>query len=304
MSLKFIITADLHQDIRKWEQLVRAVKREKPRFVLVAGDILPKDGGFTGQRSFFSALADYLAAMRSSAQATILTFFGNDDFHPLEPLLDDLAAKGLCVNLGGKVHREGGLVFCGVNYVRDYPFGYKHWCAPDGDFIACPIQFCGEGLTLDAKGRWIELPNLWNTCWPSSASTTGWKPSGRSLRQMKSIAAFGSSTIRPPILAWTFAATVAKSAPRPSYGSSTTNNRCSAVVATFTNHPASRGEGGRRELGKRSGSSRGRRVWSFTTSVWRSPTISASTPAVTAFLGSPRSERECCQCHVTCLNCS
>jgi hypothetical protein len=47
-----------------------------------------------------------------------------------------------------------------MNYVRDYPFGYKHWCAPDGDFVACPVQFCGEGLTLDAKGRWIELPDL------------------------------------------------------------------------------------------------------------------------------------------------
>jgi len=66
----------------------------------------------------------------------------------------------VCVNLNGKVHREHGMVFCGMNYVRDYPFGYKHWCAPDGDFIACPVQFCGEGLTLDAKGRWIELPDL------------------------------------------------------------------------------------------------------------------------------------------------
>jgi Icc-related predicted phosphoesterase len=91
---------------------------------------------------------------------TILTSFGNDDFHPLEPLLDDLAAKGLCVNLNGEVHRDDGLVFCGMNCVRDYPFGYRHWCAPDGDFIACPVQFCGEGLTLDAKGSWIELPNL------------------------------------------------------------------------------------------------------------------------------------------------
>jgi Icc-related predicted phosphoesterase len=98
--------------------------------------------------------------MRGSGRTTILTFFGNDDFHPLEPLLDDLAAKELCVNMNGEVHREDGLVFCGMNYVRDYPFGYKHWCAPDGDFIACPVQFCGEGLTLDAKGRWIELLNL------------------------------------------------------------------------------------------------------------------------------------------------
>lgn len=160
MPIRIIITSDLHQHIGKWCDLVRVVEQEKPRFVLVAGDGLPKDGGFNGQRKFFPVLADYLGAMRGSGQTTILTFFGNDDFHPLEPLLDDLAVKGLCVNLNGKVHREDGLVFCGMNHVRDYPFGYKHWCAPDGDFITCPVQFCGEGLTLDAKGRWVELPNL------------------------------------------------------------------------------------------------------------------------------------------------
>jgi error-prone DNA polymerase len=64
------------------------------------------------------------------------------------------------VNLNGQVHREAGLVFCGMNHVRDYPFGYKHWCAPDGDFVACPVQFSGQGLTLDAQGRWGELPKL------------------------------------------------------------------------------------------------------------------------------------------------
>jgi Icc-related predicted phosphoesterase len=160
MTTRFIITSDLHQQIAKWRDLVRVVEQERPRFGLVAGDLLPKADGFNGQRKFFPVLADYLGAMRSSGENTVLTFFGNDDFHPLEPLLDDLAAKGLCVNLNGKVHREDGLVFCGMNQVRDYPFGYKHWCAPDGDFITSPVQFCGEGLTLDAQGRWLELPNL------------------------------------------------------------------------------------------------------------------------------------------------
>jgi Icc-related predicted phosphoesterase len=117
MPIRFIITADLHQDMRKWEQLVGVVQQDKPRFVLVAGDLLPKQGGFHGQRKFFPVLADYLAAMRGTGQISILTFFGNDDFHPLEPLLDELAATGLCVNLNGKVHREDGFVFCGMAHV-------------------------------------------------------------------------------------------------------------------------------------------------------------------------------------------
>jgi len=48
-----------------------------------------------------------------------------------------------------------------MSKVRDYPFGYKHWCAPDGDYVKCPEQFCGEGLTLDERGNFVPLqPNL------------------------------------------------------------------------------------------------------------------------------------------------
>ena len=160
MAIRFIITSDLHQNIGKWNDLVGIVKQEKPRFVLIAGDLLPKSGGFKGQQKFFPVLADYFEEIRRSGNTTILTFFGNDDYHPLEPLLDNFAAKGLCINLNGRVHREEGFVFCGMNRVRDFPFGYKHWCAPDGDFISCPVQFCGEGLTINDKGQWTKLPNL------------------------------------------------------------------------------------------------------------------------------------------------
>jgi len=51
-------------------------------------------------------------------------------------------------------------VFCGMNRVRDYPFGYKHWCARDGDYVASAVQFCGEGLTLNADGQLVPLENL------------------------------------------------------------------------------------------------------------------------------------------------
>jgi len=57
MTTRFIITSDLHQRIGKWRDLVRAVGQEKPRFVLIAGDLLPMAGGFAGQRRFFPVLA-------------------------------------------------------------------------------------------------------------------------------------------------------------------------------------------------------------------------------------------------------
>jgi len=158
--MKLILTSDLHQRIEKWQDLVDAVKAERPRFVLIAGDVLPKLTNFNGQKKFFGQMRRHFQAMQQAGPVTALTYFGNDDAHILEPLLDELAAEGLCVNLNGRIHREEGLVFCGMNKVRDYPFGYKHWCARDGDHIACPQQFCGQGLTMDERGDFVPLQNL------------------------------------------------------------------------------------------------------------------------------------------------
>lgn len=159
-SMKILVTCDLHQWIEKWAQLVKVVGKEKPRFVLIAGDLLPKSGGFAAQKAFFSELNRYCREMKRRDPVTVLTYLGNDDFHVLEPLLDQLEAEGLCINLNGRIHREAGLVFCGMNKVRDYPFGYKHWCVPDGNFLACPEQYCGEGLTVNASGEFVPLENL------------------------------------------------------------------------------------------------------------------------------------------------
>jgi Icc-related predicted phosphoesterase len=157
---KLLLTTDLHQHIPKWPALVKAASQERPDFVLIAGDLLPKDDGFEGQRNFFTDLRRHFAAIKSDTGARVLTFLGNDDLHVLEPRLDELAAAGLCVNLNGRVHREAGLVFCGMNKVRDYPFGYKHWCVPDDDYVACPVQFCGQGLTVSERGEWLPLADL------------------------------------------------------------------------------------------------------------------------------------------------
>jgi uncharacterized protein len=158
--MKLVITSDLHQRIDKWNDLVPAVETERPRFVLIAGDLLPKLATFKQQKAFFGEMRGWFHDMKQCGPVTLLTYFGNDDAHTLEPFLDELQAESLCVNLNGRIHREEGLVFCGMNKVRDYPFGYKHWCAPDGDYVACAEQYCGEGLTLDERCNYVRLDNL------------------------------------------------------------------------------------------------------------------------------------------------
>jgi Icc-related predicted phosphoesterase len=119
--MKLLLTSDLHQRIAKWDDLVPVVETERPRFVLVAGDLLPKDT-FQQQKAFFGEMRRLFQALKQFGPVTLLTYLGNDDAHVLEPLLDKLEAEGLCVNLNGRIHREEGLVFCGMNKVRDYPF--------------------------------------------------------------------------------------------------------------------------------------------------------------------------------------
>jgi Icc-related predicted phosphoesterase len=158
--MRLLLTSDLHQRIEKWSDLVAGVRQERPRFVLIAGDLLPKVDTSGRQKRFFDDMRRFFRAIMQEGPITILTYLGNDDAHVLEPLLDQLEAEGLCINLNGRVHREEGLVFCGMNRVRDYPFGYKHWCARDGDYVASASQFCGEGLTLNERGELVPLDNL------------------------------------------------------------------------------------------------------------------------------------------------
>ena len=214
--MKLILTSDLHQWIEKWCDLAAAVRTEKPRFVLIAGDLLPKLTNFNKQRMFFREMRRHFQAMQEADPVTVLTYFGNDDAHVLEPLLDELEAAGLCLNLNGRVHREEGLVFCGMNRVRDYPFGYKHWCARDGDFIACPQQFCGQGLEMDERGQFVPLENL--TEYLSAKPSLGdeLERLRGQLRPVRWSAVFGWFTSRRPAWAWTSAEMGGRSAHPPS----------------------------------------------------------------------------------------
>jgi Icc-related predicted phosphoesterase len=158
--ISVLITTDLHQHPAKWRTLADAIVKGRPTFVLIAGDILPKYNGFEEQAQFFPWLRECLTGIRDQTGARVILYLSNDDAHYLEAQVDDLQADNLCVNLNQKVHREAGLVFCGMNKVRDYPFGYKHYCVPDGDWITDPVQFCPQGVTFDDQGNQVTIPDL------------------------------------------------------------------------------------------------------------------------------------------------
>jgi Icc-related predicted phosphoesterase len=158
--MHLLITTDLHQHPAKWNLLAKAAAEERPQFVLITGDILPNGGGIARQGAFFPYLREVLIGIQNQSGACVLLYLANDDGHFLEPLVNDLEADSLCVNMNQRVYREGGLVFCGMNKVRDYPFGYKHYCVPDGDWITDPVQFCSQGSTFNDHGEQVTIPDL------------------------------------------------------------------------------------------------------------------------------------------------
>lgn len=141
---RLLITSDLHQEIHKWDRLVQACEFEKPDLILIPGDLLPKWQPWPEEQKAWlkDEFPRILEQLRdSSGGAPVLTYFGNDDHHSLVDGMDELETRGLCVHLDQRVFRSHGLVFAGMSRVRDYPFGYKHWVARDGDFVDHPTQF-------------------------------------------------------------------------------------------------------------------------------------------------------------------
>lgn len=78
MSTRLLLTADLHQQPDKWQQLVQAAVTEQPDFILVAGDLLPKIGGPREQQDYFPQLRRHLDTIRQQTGASVLTYMVND----------------------------------------------------------------------------------------------------------------------------------------------------------------------------------------------------------------------------------
>lgn len=151
--VKVLALADVHQSAEKWSQLVSAVKNLKPDLVLIAGDIYPKDEGILNQVNYSNRLRNHAEAIRNVG-AEIVLIPGNDDNRLIVPELVKGDAEGLWHCVADRVKEIKGFEFCGCPWIRDYPFGYKHWVAPESpeDLSISPFQI-GPPLTIDDKNE-------------------------------------------------------------------------------------------------------------------------------------------------------
>jgi len=129
--------------------------------------------------------------MKDAPPVTVLLLFGNDDHHILEPLLDALAAEGLCVNLNGRVHREAGLVFGGMNKVlwmiHQPPSDLGLDICSDGRRVGSPtvLQFIREQQPLlGCSGHIHESPHQPGGQWGVQVGRTLWLQPGQLDRRL------------------------------------------------------------------------------------------------------------------------
>lgn len=129
--MKVLALADVHQSERHWEMLIDAVRDENPHLVLIAGDLLPKYEGILAQVSFVPRLKEHAAAIRSLG-AKLILILGNDDNQLVIPEMEAGDREGRWHYIPDRARVVAGYEFCGCPWIRDYPFAYKYWVAPDG----------------------------------------------------------------------------------------------------------------------------------------------------------------------------
>jgi Icc-related predicted phosphoesterase len=129
---KFITCSDIHQFGNKWKQLVSACKEHSPNYVLVSGDLIPKDRPIDSHLKFIDNLKNYAKKIKDLGCELVL-ILGNDDNNLLIPYMESCDKNGLWHYVNESVKKVGDFEFAGLSDVPDYPFQYKYWCSRDLD---------------------------------------------------------------------------------------------------------------------------------------------------------------------------
>ncbi|MFO7952173.1 MAG: metallophosphoesterase family protein [Bacillota bacterium] len=158
--LKVLALADVHQSENHWVMLEEAVRWENPVLVVIAGDLLPKYEGILAQADFGSQLREHARAIRKTG-AELVLILGNDDNQLLIPEMEKGNKEGLWHYVADRVKEINGYEFCGCPWIRDYPFAYKYWVAPDSEdeCYLDPIQL-GPPAEIDSNNEIVTIPDL------------------------------------------------------------------------------------------------------------------------------------------------
>lgn len=120
MSCWFFVS-DLHGSIGRYEALFRLMERERPRAVLLGGDLLP--GGPAGD-----FVGGWLAPRFARFSRTrVLLILGNDDPRTFEAAVTEAASRGIWEYVHDRRVQVDGVWVYGLAFVPPTPFPLKDW---------------------------------------------------------------------------------------------------------------------------------------------------------------------------------
>jgi Icc-related predicted phosphoesterase len=128
--------SDLHGRIEKYEKLFSMIRKEKPEFVFLGGDLLPFGGVITRDEepSFDDFIRIYLAPRFASIREEnrnkyphIVLILGNDDPRIYEPTMIDVERANIWHYLSSRKTEIKGRDIFGYSYVPPSPFMLKDW---------------------------------------------------------------------------------------------------------------------------------------------------------------------------------
>jgi Icc-related predicted phosphoesterase len=122
--------SDLHGRTDRYRKLYDAIRRERPRVVLLAGDLLPFGRIGAGVDFISDYMAPEFERIRGDLGAEapeVLLIPGNDDRRDLEPEIEKVARRGVWHSMHRRSLEIDGVSFFGYACVPPTPFQLKDW---------------------------------------------------------------------------------------------------------------------------------------------------------------------------------
>jgi len=160
--MRFLYITDMHGDKNKYEKILEVAIKEKIKYIIDGGDILPKQiKRLEGQPIYIREfLRNYFDRLRKY-NITYLGMLGNDDIFPMDNLFNELCEKYNNVHniASNKIELEG-YEFIGMNFILDHPFGCKDRVIMEDNFvfqqqISKPFYYSKHGNRIDVS-NWFE----------------------------------------------------------------------------------------------------------------------------------------------------
>lgn len=127
--MKFLYVCDIHGDENKYNEILKTAKRNRIKYIVLGGDILPKRGGPREeiQPAFIDGfLSNFLNELKNS-NIELIFIMGNDDLEIFDDKIEKICREFNNIhNIDRKEFKIEDCSFIGLSNVLDNPFRYKN----------------------------------------------------------------------------------------------------------------------------------------------------------------------------------